>query len=90
MMKTATTNMDDAKASKELRIFGVLGMIFSVLGFAFWWLTIMGLGFSARSMLLTFHKANSKARAFKYLAAASMLVSLAILLLVFLYGFSND
>jgi hypothetical protein len=60
-MQTILTKLPNEKAAKELKQFAVAGVILSLVAlFIFWFLAIMGVAFSFRALLLTFHKGNSK------------------------------
>ncbi len=87
-MKTALNTTTPEQAKKQVKLFSLLGFIASLLSlFIFWWSAIAGIAFSARALLLTWHKSNIENRMFyRVLAALSLIASAAGLGLYYFYN----
>jgi hypothetical protein len=77
-MQTILTKLSDEKAVKEVRQFAIAGLVLAGVSlFVFWWLAVAAIALCSRSLLLTWHKANTgKATKYRTMAIVGIVLSI--------------
>ena len=78
-MQSILQSTPDSKAVKELGLFAIASLVAAAVSMVvFWWLAIVGLGFGARAILISFHKANKGTQTtpvYRWLAITAVIIS---------------